>query len=286
MKGASRKKGLPEKMVGLFHLFRPLNGLMAAAAVLIGWYVSSEESTAVPPVIPILMVSAFGFVSLANIANDLDDIAQDRKVHPRRALPSGSVDRTTAIVTMVLILSVVLVLFVLTALLNGGPITLAILVIGFFLIVLYERKAKDKGIIGNIIVALSTTLPFFLGASVPGISAKVILLCPMAFTINLTRELLKDVCDIEGDRGWRSSFPILYGVDRTLRASDMVMVLTIISSILPTLFWKVGPLYLVPVIVADFLFISASFISRTRVSLSVQLLKVGMVFGLLGFIFL
>ncbi len=259
---------------------------MAAAAVLIGWYVSSEESTAVPLVIPLLMVSAFGLVSLANIANDLDDIAQDRKVHPRRALPSGSVDRKTAIVAMVLILSVVLVLFVLTALFDGGPVTLAIFVIGFLLIVHYERKDKDKGTMGNFIVALLTTFPFFLGASVPGISARVILLCPMAFTINLSRELLKDVCDIEGDRGRRSSFPILYGVDRTLRASDLVMVLTIISSILPSLFWNVGPLYLVPVIVADILFISASLISRRRVSLSVHLLKVGMVLGLLGFIFL
>lgn len=286
MKGALAKKGLSEKVVGAFLVLRPLNGLMATAAVLIGWYVSIEESTTVPLVLPLLMVSAFGLVSLANIANDLDDIAQDRKVHPKRALPSGSVHPTTAIVMMAMTLSVVMVLFVLSALFDGDPVTLTLLVIGFLLIVHYERTAKDKGTIGNIIVAILTTFPFVLGASVPGISAKVILLCPMAFTANLSRELVKDICDIEGDKGRRSSFPILYGVKRTLRASDITITLAILSSILPFLFWKVGPLFFVPVIIADLLFISASFISRTRIRLSVQLLKVGMVLGLLGFIFL
>ncbi|MCU0798269.1 MAG: UbiA family prenyltransferase [Candidatus Thermoplasmatota archaeon] len=259
---------------------------MAAAAVLIGWYVSIDGIGTTPLVLPLLMVCAFCMVSSANIANDLDDVQLDRMVHPKRALASGSISPRIGIILLIIVLLVVVISYGTTVLSAANPITFWIIVIAFLSMVYYERTAKNKGTPGNIIVAALTAFPFLLGASVPGISGKVVLLCPMAFTVNLSREFLKEIIDIEGDKGHRLSFPIVHGIDKTIRASDLAITFALISSTLPLMFWKTDLFFVVPVAIADIIFVSASILSRSRVGLSVQLLKGGMVLGLIGFIFL
>jgi len=253
---------------------------------MIGWHVSVDDGTTVPIVIPLLALCAFSIVSAANIANDLRDIPQDRKVHPKRALAAGSISKMGSTIVLITFLIITLSSLLVSFIIDRNFLSFLIILLSFFSLMFYETIAKGKGLLGNVTIAYLTILPFLLGASVPGLSAKVILLCPMAFCINLSRELLKDIMDMEGDRGWRLSFPILHGIERTIRASDLAIALAMISSILPLFFWKVGIHYLVLVLCSDILFITASFFSKWRVGTSVLSIKLGMVLGLMGFIFL
>jgi 4-hydroxybenzoate polyprenyltransferase len=107
------------------------------------------------------------------------------------------------------------------------------------LLYLYSKKYKHHGIIGNLIVSLFTAfVPTVLLLAEPGLIApfsievqgsifwSVLLLSLFAFLLNFSRELIKDIIDMPGDKiNGTKSLALTKGIKTTVRLSIAVIYL-------------------------------------------------------------
>jgi geranylgeranylglycerol-phosphate geranylgeranyltransferase len=180
-----------------FTLIRVPNCLMAAAAVAVGWYLAPVSG--VMHLNPFAMAAAFFVCGFGNIVNDIHDLKIDRIIHPRRALPTGtvSVDRARTLAFMFLIVIMISLLWMNSA-------ERIIVVIAVPLVVIYDLGLKQTVFGGNIAVSILGGLTFILGGAVGGTDTAVALpgpLVPAIFAVlmHFGREILKDIHDRRGD---------------------------------------------------------------------------------------
>lgn len=191
------------KIIGLFQLCRPLNGLLGGVSAFIGAFLAGGvESVSVSGRVFIASTSVFLIISGANAINDFFDIEIDRVNRPLRPLPSGKIKRGEA-----LLLSLLLFF-------SGTLLAFWIHLWDFFialvaslLLFLYSLLLKRKGLAGNLVVSLLSGLVFLYGGlSIQQSSSQIfdsstVLLFPFlfAFLFHLGREVIKDVEDMAGD---------------------------------------------------------------------------------------
>ncbi len=97
-------------------------------------------------------------------------------------------------------------------------------------------------LVGNIIVSLMTGTTFIFGGVIGGDILKLIILAVFAFLINLAREILKDIENMEGDRATGlKTIPILFGERKALNLAIAVLCVLIIATFFPfiTEFYKI-----------------------------------------------
>jgi len=128
----------------------------------------------------------------------------DRINRPDRALPSGRV--SVAAARWIVIISFAT---------GMGLATLAhmlpIAVLALVLLVLYNLVLKKTVLVGNLTVAFLSILPLFYAADLSG---REVLIFPAVLVglIQLSRELVKDVEDMKGDRqSGGNTLPIRFG---------------------------------------------------------------------------
>ena len=137
---------------GLLQLIRPLNVLIVGAAVILGLHLGGGEGHWVVWIfgpLAAMLVTAF-----ANIDNDLSDVAIDRINRPNRPLVSGRVSSRAAFVFSLTILTI--------ALLSAGVCGKAALILAGGVavwLVIYNRWAKRRLLIGNVMVAIAGGVP-------------------------------------------------------------------------------------------------------------------------------
>ncbi|MGA1821051.1 MAG: UbiA family prenyltransferase, partial [Thermoplasmatota archaeon] len=141
-----------------------------------------------------------------------------------------------------------------------------------------------KGFQGNVVIAVMVFLPFILGASISGITPIIIILCIMAFLTSLAKEIINDVKDIEGDRGYRSTLPNTMGIKRSLAMARILLVLVILISLVPVMMLGIDIIYLIFIGMADLLLIVVMFTSYHRPVLAHRLHSAGMVLSLPAFL--
>src|ERR1041385_1670901 len=189
---------------------RPGNAAMAGLGTLVGLEVVRQGDltvamwTAAP--IAAFLVAAFG-----NVLNDVSDEDLDRLAHPARPLPSGRIGRRDAQVFAALLLAFGLW----EAFVAAGPPALGFAAANALLLVVYERLLKARGLAGNVLIALLVASTFAFGAVVAGAPVRawgvLWLLMAMAALANLAREILKDIEDLEADRGQRRTLALSWG---------------------------------------------------------------------------
>jgi geranylgeranylglycerol-phosphate geranylgeranyltransferase len=165
----------------------------------------------------------------ANAVNDFFDVEIDRTNRPERPIPRGTVSRRDA-----------LAVWAVTAL---GSISLNIFLhLGAFAIVIasvvllywYSAYWKRTVLVGNIVVAMMTGMAFVYGGAVTGDVRKTLLPAVFAALINLAREIIKDIEDIEGDRQGRAhTYPIRYGKRNALVLASAVLVVLVAATWVP-----------------------------------------------------
>ncbi|MCK9209825.1 MAG: geranylgeranylglycerol-phosphate geranylgeranyltransferase [Ignavibacteriaceae bacterium] len=220
----------------------------------------------------------------ANIINDYFDIEIDKINRPDRILASGKMtERTAFILYFCFILGgIILSIFV-------NVLALLIVLCSAILTFYYSYKFKKIPLLGNVIVAFMTGLAFlFGGVSVGNIGAAVFPFI-FAFTINLMREIVKDMEDAEGDvRANVFTFPVKFGFEKAKTLLYVLALFLVIAMLIPFLLKIYNAKYLalitfavVPMLIYGMQILhkkndTASF---GKVSL---LLKLQMVFGLLA----
>lgn len=171
------------------------------------------------------------FVTAAgNILNDLGDRVTDRQNHPDRPLVTGAISVSAARAAWPTLVLAAALLIVPVAL--AFPLIALLLAVAVALVVGYERRAKARGLWGNASVALLTGLVFLYGGAAVGNAVVMLPFAAMAFFATLSRELIKDMEDAEGDVD-RVTVPRRYGPVVATRAARAAVLAAIVLSAVP-----------------------------------------------------
>jgi len=271
-----------------FRLVRAPNCVMASLAASIGWFIAhSLIGGDLFLFIPLFAV-VFLITGAGNALNDFFDVEIDRINQPKRPLPSGAISRRSA-------LYLAAIFFVGGIGVAGllGSLCFVIAVVNSGLLVVYASHLKRTVLLGNLSIGYLTGSTFLFGGAVFGSDGVgvVLVLFLLATLATISREILKDVLDFEGDsvRGART-FPIVFGERASLYLSAGFLLLGVGLSPLPyfqslsdgrALF---GPLYIFIVAVADIFFIAGIVSSFRGKSHSSTILKFAMLVALASFV--
>ncbi len=243
-------------------LARPINGILAGVSVIIGALLTK---TGITQSIWLAAISCFFITGGGNSINDFVDQDIDRINKPERPIPSGRISGSNALIISYTLFIIGIAIAWLVSL---WLIEMAILVTA--LLLLYSFSLKRRGLRGNIAVSFLGGLPFVYG----GLASRHVLptLIPFffAFLFHLLRELVKDIEDIEGDRGYAKTFPIVHGIPKTLKFVNIILVIIILYTFFPYLVDIYGLPYMITVfLLVDIpLVVVAGLINRGRIKFS------------------
>jgi geranylgeranylglycerol-phosphate geranylgeranyltransferase len=218
------------------------------------------------------------------VINDIFDVEIDRINKPERPLPSGDVAPRSAAIFYSLLTAVGLLLNLFLHS-SAQAIAAGAAVLIFF----YSYRLKSTPLFGNVTVGLLTGLAFIYGGSAVGNIDRAIIPALFAFLINVGRELIKDMEDVEGDaRHHANTFPVKFGMRSASAVATLLLFAVIGSTIIPFADHQYGLLYFVIVFLGVDCVIAFILISMWKDSTSKNLnrlsaiLKYDMLIGLIA----
>jgi len=222
-----------------------------------------------------------------NIINDVFDIEIDRINRPSRPLPSGLIKINFALFFYFIL---VLISLALSLLISQSAFT--IVLISHLILFLYSKYLKKVPLIGNITVAFLTGLVFIFGGVAVGNPSAAIIPASFAFLINLMREIIKDMEDVEGDRKADViTFPIKFGFQKSKLLILVITIFLVLFTLYPflTKLYKIEFFIVVMILVNTILVYSLKLLFENHSSKNLNkisnLLKLNMVFGLIAIYF-
>jgi geranylgeranylglycerol-phosphate geranylgeranyltransferase len=264
---------------------RPMNGLLSAFGVWIGWSVERGDPFPRELSLFLLMFSSFMILAGGNLLNDMNDIDVDRRIHPRRPLASGTLTPASARRIFILLWISSIILTVFASYNNKTVYPMIIIVISIFLISIYESNLKETGFSGNLTIAILTGMPFLFGSSLHNAFGPLVLtLFLMAVLVNLSREILKDMEDIDGDIEFRRTLPIRVGLKKSKAIATISCFFAIMISLLVIYLTNWNLVYAVVVIMADILFLLSILRLEGKAGMSQRDLKRGMIIASVAFL--
>jgi geranylgeranylglycerol-phosphate geranylgeranyltransferase len=276
---------LSNKIFAYIKITRPLNVLITFMVVVVAILISQTYQIYITTIVLASLAAAF-VTAGGNIINDICDIETDRISHPERVLVLGLVSRKEAVYlynffnTVAIIISSRLSDFI-----------LIIVLVSIIILFIYSKFLKQLPLIGNVVVAFLTALAFVYGGIAANNPKAAIVPAIFAVLINLIRELVKDIQDIDGDTKLNfKTFPIKYGVQK----SKFLILFIIVTLILYTLYPFVTQLYKIEYFIVVMLIVNPILIlcikllydkKQSRLSRVSNLLKIDMLFGLVAIFF-
>ncbi|WP_049925231.1 geranylgeranylglycerol-phosphate geranylgeranyltransferase [Halopiger goleimassiliensis] len=264
---------------GVVELLRPVNVVAASALTFIGAFVAggvAAESIAVAAAV----VATGLAVGAGNAINDYFDREIDRINQPDRPIPRGAVSPRGALAVSIVLFAIAVGLTLLLPL----P---AIVIAGVNLVALVTYTQVFKGLpgLGNALVAYLVGSTFLYGAGAVGDVAPAVVLGILAAVATLTREIVKDVEDVEGDREeGLNTLPIAIGERRALWIAAALLVAGVVASPVPYFLGYFGVAYLGVVLPANAVMLYAGYVSFADPTAGQQQLKYGMFLAALAFV--
>lgn len=268
-----------ETVRGLLELTRPVNAVAASVLTFIGAFVAGSVSEY--PFAVVAAVAATGLaVGAGNAINDYFDREIDRINQPERAIPRGAVSPRGALAfSLVLFGAAVALALVLPRL------AIVIAAINLLSLVAYTEVFKGLPGVGNALVAYLVGSTFLFGAAAVGELGPAVVLFLLAAIATLTREIIKDVEDIEGDREeGLNTLPIAIGERRALQVATGLLLVGVVASPLPYLLGEFGAAYLGLVVPAVALMCYATYESFEDPTAGQEHLKYGTFLAAVAFI--
>ena len=210
-----------------FDLTRPGNAVLTAIAVIAGGFIAIG-----PDIIDFLKemiiccISAMMLVGGGNALNDYNDRESDKENHPKRPIPSGKVSADNALRFAQALLGLGLVILQM-ALDNKMPFIIAF--IGMITLVAYESGLKAAGISGNIAVGFMSGAVFLYAGMAVANPGPTLWLFGLAFLATISREIIKDIQDLEGDKD-RLTLPARIGINSSLNIAIGILLIAILLS--------------------------------------------------------
>ena len=215
-------------IIAYFIIIRPLNVMVGSITILISSLIVKYNGPINVVIFAALVVTLYTVG--ANTLNDYFDYEIDKINRPDRAISSGLVLRTHALIISILSFSLG-TLIALQLNINSQLVSIGI---SLPLIIGYNIKLKKFPLIGNIVVAIVLALSFiYAGLAFSNVSP-LILPAALAFGLTLIRELVKDMADIIGDKSvGLKTFPIIFGEKKTIILCVVLSVLLGIGAFIP-----------------------------------------------------
>ena len=273
-----------KKLAAFVQLSRPVNVLITLVSIPVAcWIAGAGDSHW----LVVLLAGLTGALVAAgaNAINDVFDIEIDRINRPNRPLPRGSL-RSAEARRMWLLVS--LAAIGINIFLNMAAFLIVVLSVAILYV--YSSKLKRTVLLGNLVIGLMTGLAFIYGGAVIGRVERAVVPAVFAFLVNLTRELLKDVEDVKGDRQDQAvTLPVKYGVTPSLVLASITVLVLIGTTIAVAGLAVYHPAFLYIVLVADGLMGASMIIVWRDHSIKVlrvasTILKVSMIIGLVSII--
>ena len=271
------------RVTGLWELTRPGNAFAAGVLTFIGAFVAGIGDAAVadPAVNVAAAVAATWFATAAgNAINDYFDRDIDAINDPDRPIPRGAVSPRGA-----LWFSAALFAGAMAATLTLPPLAIAIAAVNLLALIAYTEWFKGLPGVGNAVVACLGGSTFLFGGAAVGSVAESGVLFALAALSTLTREIIKDVEDMEGDREeGLNTLPLAVGARPALVAGAVLLVAAVLASPLPYLWTTFGVAYLAAVAPADAVMLYAAYESFDDPSAGQSHLKYGMFLAAVAFV--
>jgi len=204
---------------------RPANFAITFLSVIVAAAICAEGEYEVYKIV-LASFSASLTLSAGNIINDIKDIEADKVSHPKRPVAAGKITVSQAKTEYVLltIIAILLSFFI-------NPPAFVIAITAAVLLYLYSYYFKTVLILGNICVSLLTGLVFIYGGVAVNNPLSAIIPAVFAFLINLIREIVKDMQDVEGDlEQGVITFPGKFGFNSSkLLVAELTVVLILVT---------------------------------------------------------
>lgn len=264
---------------GLLELTRPVNAVAAGVLTLIGAFVAGGLLDSSLPALAAGGATVFA-TGAGNAINDYFDREIDSINQPERPIPRGAVSPRGALAfSLALFAGAVVLALTLPAL------AVAIAVINLLLLVAYTQLFKGLPGVGNAVVAaLGGSTFLFGGAAVGDVTAPGVLFVLAALS-TFTREVIKDVEDVAGDREeGLNTLPIAIGERPALWVGVACLLVAVLASPLPYLLGALGVVYLVAVVPANAVMLWAAHTSFRDPTAGQKRLKYGMFLAAAAFV--
>ena len=279
------------RVLAYLQMMRPVNGLMQAFAVSIGFFVV-EHSIIISSSLALGILTAVLTTGASMAANDYWDRDVDAINVPTRPIPSARVTPHQAVIfTGILSLAGLVAAFAT----NIACFGIAIISLGVALA--YSWKGKDTGLPGNLMVSSCVAIPFVYGGVIPkGVSTSLTELgvigafAAMAFLANTGREITKGIADMVGDQLRETrTIAIQFGAHVAAKVSAVFYIIPVIISLIVWVFGRLSEYYLPIVVLADlgFLWSALSLIqnySETNATRIKNRVLLSMFLGLIAFV--
>ncbi len=270
-----------KKTIAAIRIIRPVNVFITFATIFVAGIICSRGSLQFGKIILASVSGAF-VAAAGNVINDYFDVDIDKINRPERVIPSELFTKKEA-----LVLFAILKLFAFYTALQIGKMAFLIVIITSILLFLYSFKLKRIALIGNATIGLLTGMAFIYGAVAVGNWRAGIFPALFAFMVNLAREILKDIEDMEGDEKMGLlTLPLKSGIRQSINVISLVIILLIIFTTIPY-FWDIYNIqyFIFVLIVVDSLFVyflKELHRNRTKTNLRKlsNLLKINMILGL------
>jgi len=233
-------------------LFRAGNSITGIFGVVLGSILASRgmpsQEYAMITVLHALSVMTFMFSW--NALNDFMDVEIDRINRPERPIPSGKISLKSAkkgiqasgIASALSLLSAGYLSSIGEMGIYGWLPALLIWLSALILLFHYESKTKlsyglkDKGLPGNVAISLSVGLVIIFGAASVSepLDHRAWSVFLMGFLYNFSREIVKDIEDMGGDKG-RDTFAMKVGVDGARSLAAGILLLALAAMLAPFL---------------------------------------------------
>jgi geranylgeranylglycerol-phosphate geranylgeranyltransferase len=277
---------------------RPINCLMGGLSVIIG-LLNTRSGVPLDKLFINIILGAFTYILIAAsgmVINDIYDLEIDKINRPKRPIPRGSITLKQAKILFIIYLFSGLFLSALnTIIFNLGIINLLLASFFGFIAWVYAKWGKKSGFLGNIIVGVSFSIGLVYGAYLNSsiIPPYIFYFFITAFSLLVSREIIKGCEDIEGDKSQGvKTLAIKVGIKNSRNVAVIFSLIAIIFFILPLLTNILNPILfiifmipgLIEVTYTIFLMLTSKLEKGDLKKISL-LLKIGMLIGLLAFLF-
>lgn len=277
-------------MLSYIEILRPLNGLMAILAVIIGAIVAGVPFSPLHMGIIFASLAAFLQSGAGMVLNDYFDREIDKINRPLRAIPSGRISPNAAKFYAVALFAASLIF---AWMINIYAFALATFNLIVFFIYAYDLKKTPYG--HFVVSYLVASVYIFASLIAEKVSALIIILSCLAFLANAGREIAKGIEDFRGDKKMKAkTFEIEFGKENAAVAGIFLTAAAIFLSPAP-LWFGIKLNYIFVVAIADLIFVYCSYLlfkSRTetleiaaKTSAAAQkFYKIGMIVALAAFV--
>ncbi len=230
-------------------LFRAVNCVTGFVGVFLGAILTLEG---IPTgdnlkITTLLALSVYSFMASWNALNDYLDLEIDKINRPDRPLPSGRISKSSAFTAIILTCVISFFSLFLAGLIANEMTdnfedwypTIFIWLIALTLLVNYEDDRillglKNRGLPGNLAISISVGLVVLFGAAglFDPLNERAVSLFFIGTLYNLSREIIKDVEDMEGDEG-RNTYAMRAGAENARLASWVILLITLVALLAP-----------------------------------------------------